>query len=40
MGGNVKANAGALHAMCHGGGEAHILITGNDVDAVLLALAM
>ena len=40
MGSNVEADAGTLHAMRHGGGEAHILIAGNDVDAVLLALAM
>ena len=40
MGGNVEADAGTLHAVRHGGGEAHILIAGNDVDAVLLALAM
>ena len=40
MGSNVEANAGTLHAVRHGGGEAHILIAGNDVDAVLLALAM
>ncbi len=40
MGDHVEADAGALHATRHGGGEAHILITGNNVDAVLLALAM
>lgn len=40
MGRNVEADAGALHATRHGGGEAHILIAGNDVDAVPLALAM
>ena len=40
MGSNVEADAGTLHAVRHGGGKAHILIAGNDVDAVLLTLAM
>src|SRR5262249_58230216 len=40
MGSNIKADAGALHAVRHGSGETHILIAGNDIDAVLLALAM
>ena len=40
MGSNVEADAGTLHAVRHGGGKAHILIAGNDVDAVLPALAM
>ena len=40
VGGDVEADAGTLHATRHGGGEAHILIAGDDVDAVLLALAM
>ena len=40
VGGDVEADAGTLHAARHGGGEAHILIAGDDVDAVLLALAM
>ena len=40
MGSNVEADAGTLHAVRHGGGKAHILIAGDDVDAVLLTLAM
>ena len=40
VGSDVEADAGTLHAVRHGGGEAHILIAGNDVDAVLPALAM
>ena len=40
MSGDVEADAGTLHGVRHGGGETQILIAGDNVDAMLLALAM
>src|SRR5262245_52794259 len=40
MGSNIEADAEPLHARRHSGGEASTLITGNEVYALLLALAM